>query len=88
MAYLASPGHDLGEENQDMDWESDERQTDPLLDERWSSATLKILSSMPSRTIGGSCRRPVKKHWCWERTGYIEWKTILSDFHHIYIERL
>ncbi|XP_017333894.1 transmembrane channel-like protein 6b isoform X1 [Ictalurus punctatus] len=28
--------------------------TEPLLDERWSSATLRVLSSMPSRTIGRS----------------------------------
>ncbi|KAK3562148.1 hypothetical protein QTP86_030155 [Hemibagrus guttatus] len=28
--------------------------TEPLVDERWSSATLKVLSSMPSRTIGRS----------------------------------
>lgn len=58
VAYLSSPGHDFGEHNQE--WESDESQTDPLMDERWSSATLKILSSMPSRTIGGSCQKPVK----------------------------
>ncbi|XP_053713644.1 transmembrane channel-like protein 6 isoform X1 [Synchiropus splendidus] len=32
----------------------DESQTDPLIADRWSSATLKILSSMPSRTIGRS----------------------------------
>ncbi|XP_026214981.1 transmembrane channel-like protein 6b [Anabas testudineus] len=57
VAYLSSPGHDFGERNQggnDMEWETDETQADPLLDERWSSATLKILSSMPSRTIGRS----------------------------------
>ncbi|XP_037546160.1 transmembrane channel-like protein 6b [Nematolebias whitei] len=29
-----------------------ERQTDALIPERWSSDTLKVLSSMPSRTIG------------------------------------
>ncbi|XP_007570222.1 transmembrane channel-like protein 6b isoform X1 [Poecilia formosa] len=34
--------------------EDDETQTDSLLKDRWSSATLKILSSMPSRTIGRS----------------------------------
>ncbi|XP_053489892.1 transmembrane channel-like protein 6b [Ictalurus furcatus] len=28
--------------------------TEPFLDERWSSATLRVLSSMPSRTIGRS----------------------------------
>ncbi|KAK2815790.1 hypothetical protein Q5P01_026257 [Channa striata] len=49
--------HDLWEQTQgegDMEWEGEERQTNPLIDERWSSATLKILSSMPSRTIGRS----------------------------------
>ncbi|KAM9818092.1 transmembrane channel-like protein 6b isoform 2-T3 [Syngnathus typhle] len=30
----------------------DDEQLDPATSERWSSATLKILSSMPSRTIG------------------------------------
>ncbi|KAK9539765.1 hypothetical protein VZT92_002266 [Zoarces viviparus] len=34
--------------------EDDERQGDPLLGERWSSDTMRILSSMPSRTIGRS----------------------------------
>lgn len=51
VAYLSSPGYDFEERNQD--WDSDERLRDPLLDERWSSDTLKVLSSMPSRTIGG-----------------------------------
>lgn len=32
-----------------------ERQTDPLIGAHWSSDTLKVLSSMPSRTIGESC---------------------------------
>ncbi|TSL68214.1 Transmembrane channel-like protein 6 [Bagarius yarrelli] len=31
-----------------------DRTTEPLVDERWSSATLRVLSSMPSRTIGRS----------------------------------
>ncbi|XP_029004029.1 transmembrane channel-like protein 6b [Betta splendens] len=52
VAYLSSPGYDF--EDQNEDWDSDERLTDPLVDERWSSDTLKILSSMPSRTIGRS----------------------------------
>ncbi|KAJ8377110.1 hypothetical protein SKAU_G00076900 [Synaphobranchus kaupii] len=30
------------------------RVTDPLIEERWSSDTLRVLSSMPSRTIGRS----------------------------------
>ncbi|KAM7393836.1 hypothetical protein PAMP_020675 [Pampus punctatissimus] len=54
VAYLPSPRHEFREsrpQRRDM-WEGDERQTDPLIGERWSSATLKILSSMPSRTIG------------------------------------
>lgn len=54
LGYLSSPGHDAGEESQEM--EDDDRQIDPLMGERWSSDTLKILSSMPSRTIGGSCK--------------------------------
>nr|XP_020451787.1 transmembrane channel-like protein 6 [Monopterus albus]XP_020451788.1 transmembrane channel-like protein 6 [Monopterus albus] len=36
------------------EWEDDERQTDTLMGEQWSSDTLKVLSSMPSRTIGRS----------------------------------
>lgn len=32
----------------------DEGQTEPLIADQWSSATLRILSSMPSRTIGRS----------------------------------
>uniref|UniRef100_A0A3Q3EXG6 Transmembrane channel like 6 n=1 Tax=Labrus bergylta TaxID=56723 RepID=A0A3Q3EXG6_9LABR len=39
VAYLSSPGPE---------------QVDPLIGERWSSATLRVLSSMPSRTIGRS----------------------------------
>ncbi|XP_040892310.1 transmembrane channel-like protein 6b [Toxotes jaculatrix] len=57
VSYLSSPGHDFRERRQGQgedEWEDDERQTDPLVGERWSSATLKILSSMPSRTIGRS----------------------------------
>ncbi|RVE75761.1 hypothetical protein OJAV_G00002120 [Oryzias javanicus] len=38
----------------DMEMDSDGRQTDPLVSVPWSSATMKILSSMPSRTIGRS----------------------------------
>uniref|UniRef100_A0A672Y8N8 Transmembrane channel-like protein n=1 Tax=Sphaeramia orbicularis TaxID=375764 RepID=A0A672Y8N8_9TELE len=56
VAYLSSPGHDYGrrQERWEAEREDDGRQTDSLAGERWSSATLKILSSMPSRTIGRS----------------------------------
>ncbi|XP_044047320.1 transmembrane channel-like protein 6b [Siniperca chuatsi] len=57
VAYLSSPGDGFRGSRQglrDVEWEDDERQTDPLVGERWSSATLKVLSSMPSRTIGRS----------------------------------
>ncbi|XP_052360777.1 transmembrane channel-like protein 6, partial [Oncorhynchus keta] len=53
VAYLSSPGQEI--------WRGSAGrvrrkggQLDPLLEERWSSATLKVLSSMPSRTIGRS----------------------------------
>ena len=36
------------------------RPRDPLIGDRWSMATMKVLSSMPSRTIGESCRRLVE----------------------------
>ncbi|GLD60919.1 transmembrane channel-like protein 6 [Lates japonicus] len=57
VAYLSSPDHDFRDRRQGQrgdEWEDGERQIDPLVGERWSSATLKILSSMPSRTIGRS----------------------------------
>uniref|UniRef100_A0A3P8T8T7 Transmembrane channel-like protein n=1 Tax=Amphiprion percula TaxID=161767 RepID=A0A3P8T8T7_AMPPE len=57
VAYLSSPVREFRGRNKgrrDVEWEEDERQTDPLIAERWSSATLRILSSMPSRTIGRS----------------------------------
>lgn len=63
VAHLSSPGPGRrGRRNQrrEVEWEDDERQRDPLIAEQWSSATLKILSSMPSRTIGGSCRELVE----------------------------
>ncbi|XP_071359835.1 transmembrane channel-like protein 6b [Trachinotus anak] len=56
VAYLSSPGYDYRERRhgqRENEWE-DDRQTDLLSVERWSSATLKVLSSMPSRTIGRS----------------------------------
>ncbi|XP_053275694.1 transmembrane channel-like protein 6b isoform X3 [Pleuronectes platessa] len=54
VPYLSSPGHDLRERRtrgREGEWADDEAR-DP--GERWSSATMKILSSMPSRTIGRS----------------------------------
>ncbi|KAI9533887.1 hypothetical protein NQZ68_018255 [Dissostichus eleginoides] len=56
VAYLSGPGRELrefqGRNQRDTEWEDAETQADPLIGERWSSATMKILSSMPSRTIG------------------------------------
>ncbi|XP_057700749.1 transmembrane channel-like protein 6b [Corythoichthys intestinalis] len=52
---LSSPGLERGERRNHrrrLANQNDERETDPSSGERWSSATLKILSSMPSRTIG------------------------------------
>lgn len=57
VSYLSSPGYDYGRRRQERLEEEKEdggRRTDSLAGERWSSATLKILSSMPSRTIGRS----------------------------------
>ncbi|XP_068448722.1 transmembrane channel-like protein 6b [Clinocottus analis] len=57
ITHLSSPGRKFKEKRpgrRDVEWEDDERQGDPLLGERWSSATMRILSSMPSRTIGRS----------------------------------
>ncbi|KAM3623404.1 uncharacterized protein V6R79_010744 [Siganus canaliculatus] len=54
---LSSPGPEFRggrRGRREVEWEESERQTDPLIDEPWSSATLKVLSSMPSRTIGRS----------------------------------
>lgn len=58
VGRLFSPGEEFrgsrhGQRN--VEWEDGDRQTDPLISERWSSATLKVLSSMPSRTIGEFC---------------------------------
>lgn len=39
-----------------MELGEDERATDPLIADYWSPATMRILSSMPSRTIGESSR--------------------------------
>ncbi|XP_022611480.1 transmembrane channel-like protein 6 [Seriola dumerili] len=55
VPYLSSPDYRERLQGQREDeWQDDERQTDPIRGEHWSSATLKILSSMPSRTIGRS----------------------------------
>ncbi|KAF1394844.1 hypothetical protein PFLUV_G00005350 [Perca fluviatilis] len=57
VAFLSSPGHDFRERRpmrRDVEWQDNEGQADPLVGERWSSATMKVLSSMPSRTIGRS----------------------------------
>ncbi|XP_049575798.1 transmembrane channel-like protein 6b [Syngnathus scovelli] len=54
VAHLSSAGPERSERrNQGRLVEmQDDEQLDPATSERWSSATLKILSSMPSRTIG------------------------------------
>ncbi|XP_042340986.1 transmembrane channel-like protein 6b [Plectropomus leopardus] len=57
VPYLSSPGRENKRRKtvrRDAELEDDERQVDPLIGERWSSATMKVLSSMPSRTIGRS----------------------------------
>ncbi|XP_032396588.1 transmembrane channel-like protein 6b [Etheostoma spectabile] len=57
VAYMSSPGHEFRDRRQmqrDLEWQDNEGQADPLMGERWSSATMKVLSSMPSRTIGRS----------------------------------
>ncbi|KAJ0033275.1 hypothetical protein NQD34_000382 [Periophthalmus magnuspinnatus] len=51
VPYLSSPNNDLYRRRQGH-LDTEEGQTDTLMRERWSSATLKVLSSMPSRTIG------------------------------------
>ncbi|KAM4604329.1 transmembrane channel-like protein 6b isoform 1-T2 [Polymixia lowei] len=52
VAHLSSPGHEPWEGRRGPDSEEEADQVDPLVGERWSSATLRVLSSMPSRTIG------------------------------------
>ncbi|KAL6110451.1 tmc6 [Pungitius sinensis] len=57
VSSLSSPGRDFRERRQgqrNLEREEDVRQRDPLLGERWSSDTMRVLSSMPSRTIGRS----------------------------------
>ncbi|TMS23444.1 Transmembrane channel-like protein 6 [Larimichthys crocea] len=57
VPYLSSPGHEFRGNRpgrRDVEWYDGERHVDPIIGERWSSATLKVLSSMPSRTIGRS----------------------------------
>lgn len=55
VGFLPSHGYDFEGDwpaQRDEDWDYEGRQTDPLIADKWSSATLKVLSSMPSRTIG------------------------------------
>ncbi|XP_061625842.1 transmembrane channel-like protein 6b isoform X2 [Phyllopteryx taeniolatus] len=57
VANLFSPGPESSDRRNHggpVGMQEDERETDPSTGERWSSTTLKILSSMPSRTIGRS----------------------------------
>ncbi|XP_023189062.1 transmembrane channel-like protein 6 isoform X1 [Xiphophorus maculatus] len=55
VAYLSPSENRRWRIGSDKTGEEDKgRQTDSLLKDSWSSATLKILSSMPSRTIGRS----------------------------------
>ncbi|XP_028827617.1 transmembrane channel-like protein 6b isoform X1 [Denticeps clupeoides] len=48
LGYLASPS------SRQQHGEMQEERTEPLMDQQWSTATLRVLSSMPSRTIGRS----------------------------------
>ncbi|XP_037135879.1 transmembrane channel-like protein 6b [Syngnathus acus] len=54
VAHLSSSGPERNERRNQgrLVGMQDDEQLDPATSERWSSATLKILSSMPSRTIG------------------------------------
>uniref|UniRef100_A0A1A8JHT7 Transmembrane channel-like protein n=1 Tax=Nothobranchius kuhntae TaxID=321403 RepID=A0A1A8JHT7_NOTKU len=60
VANLSNARHRLGEEGMSHDDDGGcylgrgQQPTDSLIKERWSSDTLKVLSSMPSRTIGRS----------------------------------
>ncbi|CAN9509916.1 unnamed protein product [Ophioblennius macclurei] len=55
VPYLSSPPRAIrGRRQEQRETEYEDNIIDPLVGERWSSATLKILSSMPSRTIGRS----------------------------------
>ncbi|KAF6739127.1 Transmembrane channel-like protein 6 [Oryzias melastigma] len=54
VAELGSGFESSGRGLYDIESDDDGRQTDPLVSVPWSSATMKILSSMPSRTIGRS----------------------------------
>ncbi|KAK6300893.1 hypothetical protein J4Q44_G00289910 [Coregonus suidteri] len=64
VAYLSSPGREIWRGGQGRGEEGEEgRQLDPLIEERWSSATLRVLSSMPSRTIGRS-RGAIISQYC------------------------
>ncbi|MEQ2304473.1 hypothetical protein AMECASPLE_027326, partial [Ameca splendens] len=54
VAHLSGPEYRGWIGSGDTEEEDNERQIDSLIKEPWSSATMKILSSMPSRTIGHS----------------------------------
>ncbi|XP_061844040.2 transmembrane channel-like protein 6b isoform X1 [Nerophis lumbriciformis] len=55
VAHLSRPGfRQRRKQGGALGWDDGERVMDPSTSEQWSSATLKILSSMPSRTIGRS----------------------------------
>ncbi|XP_066560630.1 transmembrane channel-like protein 6b [Amia ocellicauda] len=53
-AYLASPDHHDGRGQRQREDRTEEalQENDPMLSEHFSSATLRVLSAMPSRTIG------------------------------------
>ncbi|XP_058495743.1 transmembrane channel-like protein 6b [Solea solea] len=65
VTYLSGPGQDLRERRrrQRETDQQDDNPTDSLMSERWSSATMKILSSMPSRTIGRSRGAIISQHY-------------------------
>uniref|UniRef100_H3D965 Transmembrane channel-like protein n=1 Tax=Tetraodon nigroviridis TaxID=99883 RepID=H3D965_TETNG len=53
VSHLPGREHEPGGRGQrDVELGEDERATDPLIADYWSPATMRILSSMPSRTIG------------------------------------
>lgn len=65
VGFLPSPGYEGDQPApSDEDWEFDGRQTDPLIADRWSMATMRVLSSMPSRTIG-EFRGGGATEWLW-----------------------
>lgn len=55
---LCGPEHEHRRQGaSDLECDGGEREMDQIQGEGWSSDTLKILSSMPSRTIGESCNK-------------------------------